>query len=471
MSEFMTLFSAAATGFLAAGILFLLFWKPLINFYVDAFIKRLLKDPYPENIGEMYNVFAKVGVQNILETDLRGTTGEPLQRPFGTPRRYSPWDQILFNPVYLTRKPVLEAIDIDTKVTLGPAAKRPLTIRTPIMIAGMAYGFALSYRAKIALAKAADQAGTATNTGVGPFLADERKCAKHLIIQYHRGNWGKEPEALRQADMIEINLGYGALGSAPRTARWRDLSPEFRAYMHLKPGQNLTEEATLPDVQNGAELKELVDRLRMLTNGVPIGIKFGATQNLERELEVFTGAGIDFLSVAGSESGINYGPAILADDTGLPTLPALCRTVRFLESRGLKGKISVIISGGLYTPGHFLKSLILGADAVAVGTIAVLALAHAQLAKVIPLEPPTELVYDNGKSRNLFDIEKGAKSVENFLKSSGDEIILALRTLGKTSLKNAAKSDLCALTPETARMAGIELALFGPAESKTGGHG
>ena len=453
---------AVGAGFFIVLIAALFLWRPGINLWVDAFVKRLMKDSYPENIGEMYNVFTKVGVQNVFESDLRATNGEPLQRPFGTPLHLSAWDKLLLGSVYFTRKPTVESVSVDTKVVIGPQAKRPLGIDIPIMIAGMAYGAGPSLNAKIALAKGADMVNTATCTGAGPFLPEERKHTKRLIMQYHRGFWAKEEEVLRQADAIEINLGYGAYGSAPVIWRYRDLSPEFRDYMKLKPGQDLTQEAMLPDVKNGAELTKLVHYLRTLTNGAPIGIKFGATHYLESELELFTGAGIDFLSVAGAEAGISYGPGILADDVGLPTLPALCRTVSFLKQKGLQNKVSIVISGGLVTPGQFLKALALGADAVAIGTIALLALAHTQITKVIPWEPLTELVYENGKAKNKLSVDQAAMNIANFLKSCNEEIILAIRSMGWSKLAEVTSADLCAISAEVAAVAGVELGLYPP---------
>lgn len=466
MREGLVFFFAAVLGFGLVFLVGLILWRPLINLGVDAFTKRLLKDPYPENIGEMYNVFAKVGVQNVLEADLRATSGMELERPFGTSRRHSPWDKLLLNPVYLTRKPIVEAGVVDTRVTLGPQAKRPMTIDIPVTIAGMAYGIGLSANAKIALAKAADQMNTATNTGVGPLFTEERRHVKRLVIQYHRGAWAKEEAVLRQADMIEIQFGYGGLGAIPLLHHSKDLSPDFQDLMGLSPGEALVE-ASLPfEVQNQADLRKLVNYLRELTNGVPIGVKFGATQRLEAELEIFTGAGIDFLSVAGAESGISFGPGIM-DDMGLPTLPALCRTVNFLKKKGLQRRISLIISGGLSTPGHFLKALALGADAVGIGTVALLALSHTQSAKAIPFEPPTELVFERGKLKDKLDIKTGAQSVVNFLTSCNQEMILAMRNLGHTSLNQLSTADLCALTPEVAELSGAPLGLFAPDKARS----
>jgi glutamate synthase domain-containing protein 2 len=453
---------AVGAGILMIGIAAILLWRPGFNLWTDAFIKRLMKDPYPENIGEMYNVFTKVGFQNVFESDLRSTNGEPLKRPFGSPKHPSPWDKLLFNSVYFTRKPTVESVGIDTKVIIGPQAKRPLEIDIPIMIAGMNYGGGLSLNAKIALAKGADLVKTATGTGSGPFLPEERKHAKRLILQYHRGFWSKEEAVLRQADAIEINLGYGAYGSAPVIWKYNDISQEFRDYLKLKPGQDLIEEAMPPNAKDGAELAKLVQYLRQVTNGVPIGIKFGATHYLEQELEIFTGAGIDFLSMAGGEAGIHYGPGILADDVGLPTLPALCRTVNFLKQRGIQNQITLIVSGGLVTPGHFLKALALGANAVAIGTVAVLAMAHTQVTKVLPWEPLTGLVFENGKSKGKLSIDEAALSIANFLKSCNEEIMLALRCMGWSKLKELTAADLCSISAEVAAMTGVDHCIYPP---------
>jgi glutamate synthase domain-containing protein 2 len=438
------------------GLSAFLLWRPISNWMADQILKRLLTDPYPENLSEMLNVFTKEGVQNVLESDLRASNGQILQRPFGSPAHRSPWDDLLFNPVYLTRLPIDEGIEVKTDVVIGPLAKKPLKLGMPIIIGGMAYGIGVSKKVRLALAQGADAAETAVNIGVGPLLPGERLKVKRLILQYHRGSWGKDEDTLKQADMIEIQLGYGALGSAPVSISSSEISEEFRDFMQLKADEGLTLQATLPDVKNGYELAALVQRLRQITGGVPIGVKIGATHLLEQELDIIARAKLDFITIDGSEAGINYGPAILGDDLGLPTLPALCRAANYLQRHRLRGKVSLIVSGGLVTPGQFLKAIALGADAVAIGTIIVLSLAHIQIAKATPFEPPTDLVLENGKYKDDLSVKAAAKSVSNFLKSCNDEIVLAMRSMGRTALDQLTPADLCALTRSTAEMTGVE---------------
>lgn len=262
--------------------------------------------------------------------------------------------------------------------------------------------------------------------------------------------------------MIEIQLGYGALGSAPVTLAPSEISEDFRNFMDLQPEEGLQLQATMPGVKNGYDLIALVRRLRALTGGVPIGVKIGATHLLERELDIITRAKLDFITIDGAEAGISFGPAILGDDLGLPTLPALCRAANYMKRRRLRGKVSLIVSGGLVTPGQFLKAIALGADAVAVGTVVMLTLAHTQIAKATPFEPPTDLIFEVGKIKDNLSVKTASKSVGNFLKSCNQEMILAMRSMGRTSLDQLTPADLCALTQTTADLTGVELALKSP---------
>lgn len=453
-------------SFILAALLGWLLWKPVINGWVDSFLKRLLEDPYPENITEMYNVFRKVGVQNVLEADIRGATGQPLQRPFGTSIHYSKWEELLFNPVYFSRKPIVESIEIKTQVTIGPQAKRPLIVDMPVMIAGMSWGTALSSKSVLALAKGADKVKTAMNSGTGRCFPEVRKQTRKLIIQYPCSERENEEEWLRQADAIEIQLGYGALASAPLIENPRNINRQSGdngpGGVVLSPDECLAMNSK--DFQLGGkfELPQIVHDLRNLTGGIPIGVKIGATHHLEEELEVITNTEVDFLTIDGKEAGIHSGPGILEDDVGLPTLPALCRAAAFLRNKKMKSRISLIVSGGLFTPGQFLKALALGADAVYIGTIALVALAHTQVVKVLPWEPLSQLLYEKGGAKERFFTEQGARNLANFLKSCNEEIILAMRALGKTSLTQLTIEDVCAITPEIAQITGADLAFSKP---------
>lgn len=139
--------------------------RSVMNEAVDKTLSRIIKDQYTENLAATIPVGRKVGIPNFIEILMRSSSGTAIPRPLGSYIHFSPWESVLFNPVHLFRMPTPEQIGIQTSVTIGPLAQKPLTLSIPIMIAAMSFGGALSKNAKIALAKASTFVGTATNSG------------------------------------------------------------------------------------------------------------------------------------------------------------------------------------------------------------------------------------------------------------------------------------------------------------------
>jgi glutamate synthase domain-containing protein 2 len=421
------------------------------------FIHRIMVDPYHENLWEPISASRKVGVQNIVEANLRSQYGKVIKRPLGSPKKFPDFENVMFNVAQLHRLPVDEKQPIDTAVTIGPNAQKPLQIKMPIMISGMAYALALSAKTKIALAKGSSLAGTATNTGEGAFLPAERKAADKLIIQYSRGEWTKSEDVFRQADAVEIHLGQGAGAGVGSIIPSKELTWTSKRAMGVKWGKRAFIHSTIPGMWHKNQMPRLVSLLREVSGGVPVGIKIAASKYIEKDLEIALGAGVDYIVLDGAQAGTKGSPPMLQDDFGLPTLFALARATKYLEKHKYKDKISLILSGGFYNPGQMLKALALGADAVYVGAIALFAVSHTEVLKAIPLEPPTSVVFATGKSRRKFNLEKGAKNIGNFLIGCNEEIMEGIRALGKTSLKQVNKDDLFALDTFTSEVLDIPL--------------
>jgi glutamate synthase domain-containing protein 2 len=323
----------------------------------------------------------------------------------------------------------------------------------------MAFGLGLTEKAKIALAQGASIAGTAFNTGEGPYLPSERKAATKYILLYDRGGRNHQESIIKQADMIEIQFGQGAIAGIGHETAYKDLEPKARKLMHLSKGQPTITHAHVPGIEHPAtDLPKLLKKLRDLTGGVPVGAKIGAGQYLEKDLEILLEAGVDFIAIDGAEAATKGAPPILQDDFGLPLIYAVNRAANYLREQGVKDKITLIAGGGLYTPGAFLKTLALGADAVYIGSIALFAMGHTQVLKSLPWEPPTQIVFAQGEYVKKFNIKDGAKALGNFLNSCNKEMQEGIRALGKTSLKEVNKNDLVSLEPVIAEAVGVPLA-------------
>ncbi|NMA02598.1 MAG: FMN-binding glutamate synthase family protein [Clostridia bacterium] len=431
--------------------------RRIVKTISNSILYRLMVDSYDENMWEFVSASKKVGLQNIIETNLRAQEGKVIQRPLGSPKKFPDFDDVMFNFAQLHRLPIDEGTDINTEVVIGPLAKKPLKISMPIMVSGMAYGLALSAKAKIGLAKGCTMVGTATNTGEGAFLPAERKAAGKLIVQYNRGTWTKSEADLRQADAIEIHIGQGAGGGNGHAIPNKNISWGVKRALGVKLKDRAIIHATLRGIGKTDHLEELVSYLKEISRGVPVGVKIAGSKYIEEDLKIAINAGVDYIAIDGSQAGSKGTPPILQDDFGLPTLFALERANNYLVENGLKDKVSLIMAGGFYNPGQMLKALALGADAIYIGAIALFAMSHTQVLKAMPWEPPPSVVFYKGAFQKDFKINKGAQSLAKFLKACNEEIKEGIRALCKRSLKEVNKEDLFALHPYTAEILGIPL--------------
>jgi glutamate synthase domain-containing protein 2 len=414
--------------------------------------RKMMKDPYTEDAFPFFAVIPKLSPRALIEAGMRAETGKAIYRPLGSPFVLSDWHKILFNPVHMFKLPTEDGVKIQTGTTIGPRAKKPLHLEIPIIISGMSCTGALSLKAKIALARGASMAGTATNSGEAPLIDEERKEAKFFIGQYNRGGWMNSAASLRQLDAIEIQLGQGALAAAPMSIPSTKIDKGLRRAKKLRPGEDAVIHTRLPGVHNQEDLLQTIQALKK-NYDVPVGVKICATHYIEQELDAAIQAGVDYFVVDGTEAGTHGGSPTLQDDVGLPTLFALNRAVKHLEQRGVKEDISIIASGGLTTPGHFLKAMALGADAVYIGSIALAA-----------MSPQTQV--NLGNFRDDINVVEYAERLANFLTSCVEEMKLVMYSMGKTDFTHISRSDLVTVNRDLADVLGIDYAGFAPNQQR-----
>jgi len=366
---------------------------------------------------------------------------------------FSLWDQLFFNPVYLHRPPELLARKIGTEVTIGPCAKKPLKLQIPVILGGMGYQTALHAEAKQALALGATMAGTAANTGNGPLLVTERSAAEKLIVQFARGRWDKDLAALSAADAVEIQLGHGPCGSMTVNIPLQRLArnEKLRALLGAEPGEPAVIPVKLLSIKDRADLAGLISGLRRKSGGVPVGVKIGASQCLEEELEIITGAQPDYIAIYGMEAG-EGDPASPAAQMGIPTLHAVNRAVQYLRRQGLADRISLLAGGGLRTPADFLKALALGADAVFIGTAALKALSAGKGGRGFANFSSRWI---KGQFRPRLDILFAAERVRDYLQEASREMQEIALCLGRAHLREVGKEDLSTGSKEIASCLGI----------------
>ncbi len=424
----------------------------------DEATAKMLTEDYTDNPFLMATVAAKMNPRAIVEAGIRAELGKVISRPLGSPVVLSPWEKILLTPRQLFELPTRSTLEISTRTVIGPRAARPLQLDIPILITGMSYGGSLSLQMKIALAKGASMAGTATNTGESAVTDEERGNAKYLIGQYHRGGWLSGPEQLGRLDAIEIQLGQGAWGGAvEEPIRHDTIGEHLRKTWKLEKGQDTAINARMTGKETTRDIIAMVNSMKDQYD-VPVGVKIAGSDYIEYELAVIARTKADYIVIDGSEGGTSSAPPTLEDDVGLPTLHSLVRAVDWLVDNGLRERFSVVITGGLATPGHFLKALALGADAVYIGTVALLAALQSQVVKALPQAPPVQLALYAGKMNDKVDIDKAAEHLANFLASCTEEMKLAVQAVGKNACNELGRGDLVTVDRDLADFAGIRYA-------------
>src|SRR5436190_18338191 len=298
-------------------------------------------------------------------------------RGFGIlrPRTWATFDDLTFVPGTLTRIP-LEGYreKCSTRTVLGTRfASKPLELDIPLMVTGMSYG-ALSRNAKTALARGANQAGTSTTTGDGGMLDVERTESRFLIYEVLPSRYGINIQHLRQADAIELTIGQGAKPGTGGLLLGSKNSDEIARMRDLPPGVDQRSPCRHPDFLGPDDMILKIEELREATDWKsPIFVKLGASRVYD-DVKLASKAGADVVVIDGMEGGTGASPDLLQEHTGIPTLAAVCEARAALEEMKLYGQVQLIIAGGLRHGSDMAKAMALGADAVYVGTAALIAL-------------------------------------------------------------------------------------------------
>ncbi|GAB6153185.1 FMN-binding glutamate synthase family protein [Desulfosporosinus burensis] len=434
--------------------------KPILRYLIGQqisdFSSKLLSDKYTQNLMELWPAGKRISVLNILENGFRAENGKIITRPLGSPKHFPGFDNLMFAPQLMTRLSLPESTKLNMQVTIGPKANKPMIINIPIMIGAMAYGIALSEEAKRALARAAKTLQTSTCSGEGPFLPEERMEAGKFTLQISRWAWGaRTQEQIDSADMLEVQMGQGAdMGAV--TIEAVEFEGRAQELSGLAPDEMAISFPAPPGVQKQSDWPGFMKSLRKRSNGIPIALKLMATGHLEDDLAAAINLGFDAVIIDGAQGGSHATTPIKQDDFGIPSLFALIRAVRFLNNQRVRDRVSLIVAGGYFTPGECLKAIALGADAIYMATVPLLALTHNQISKVIPWEPPTTLVFYDSPAKSKLDIDQAATSVVNALTSMVLEMEEGMRALGKTALKELNAEDLVALDSLSAEVTGVK---------------
>ena len=393
----------------------------------------------------------------------------------GAKRSLPNFDDLLFLGASISRYP-LEGYreSCNTKVTLGDRfSSNPINLDIPITIAGMSFG-ALSAPAKEALGRGASSAGTSTTTGDGGMTKEERAHSKQLVYQLLPSRYGMNPDDLRKADAIEIVVGQGAKPGGGGMLLGQKINDRVAEMRTLPKGIDQRSPCRHPDWTGPDDMEIKILELREITGWrVPIFVKVAGSRPYY-DVALAAKSGADVVVVDGMQGGTAATQEVFIENVGIPTLACVRPAVKALQELGLHRKVQLIISGGIRNGADVAKALALGADAVSIGSAALIALGdndpkyqkdYEKLGTTAGsfddwhegLDPAGITTQDKKLAKRL-DPKLGGRRLANYLSVMTMEAQTIARACGKNDLRNLEPEDLCALTVESAAMAGVPLA-------------
>jgi methylamine---glutamate N-methyltransferase subunit C len=412
---------------------------------------------------------------SISEIRRAAATGIYDIRGAGAKRKVPHFDDLLFLGASISRYP-LEGYreKCATDVVIGTRfAKKPIALKIPITIAGMSFG-SLSAQAKEALGRGASAVGTSTTTGDGGMTPEERQHSTLLVYQLLPSRYGMNPDDLRKADAIEVVVGQGAKPGGGGMLLGQKISKRVASMRVLPEGIDQRSACRHPDWTGPDDLEIKIQELREITDWQkPIYVKVGASRPYY-DIALSVKAGADAVVLDGMQGGTAATQDVFIENLGIPTLAAIPDAVQALQDLGMHRKVQLIVSGGIRTGADVAKALALGADAVSIGSAALVALGdndphheddYRKLGTTAGAyddwhegRDPAGITTQDPELATRLDPVVAARKLANYLTVLTLETQTIARACGKSHVHNLEPEDLVALTVEAAAMARVPLA-------------
>jgi glutamate synthase domain-containing protein 2 len=341
---------------------------------------------------------------------------------------------------------------VGTEVVVGPNARKPLTLKIPLLVSDMSFG-SLSEPAKVALAKGAELAGTGICSGEGGMLAEEQAANSRYFYEYASARFGFAWDKLLKAQAFHFKGGQAAKTGTGGHLPGKKVVGKIAITRGLPEGQDAVSPARFPDWTELSHYKAFADEVRERSGGLPIGYKLSA-QHIEKDIDAALAVGCDYIILDGRGGGTGAAPIIFRNNISVPTIPALARARRHLDKSGRKD-ITLIITGGLRTPADFTKALALGADAVAIANSAIQAIGCLGMRACHTNNCPVGIATQKPHLMARLDVDKSAERLARFLDTSVELMKILARACGHTHLNQLSLGDLTTCKEEMSRLAGV----------------
>ena len=426
---------------------------------IERFLRR---HPQPHHVGEYQGRFHDASdtagepliteIRRLAASGLRGSGRHGPVAAMGVPRdRLPSWDAIQIITAQVARRPLLDDETVGTDVVIGPAATRPLRLRSPILVADMSFG-AISEEAAVALSRGAEAAGIGICSGEGGMLPPARAESSRYLYELASGRFGWNPSIAGDIQAFHFKFGQAAKTGTGGHLPGEKVTARIAAIRGIEPGATAVSPARFADWDDD-DLRSIAAEVRSRSGGVPIGAKLSA-QHIEDDLDAVLSLGVDYVILDGRGGGTGAAPLLLRDNISVPTIPALARARAHLARRG-RDDVSLIITGGLRTAADFVKALALGADAVAIANSALQAIGCVGMRACHTDNCPVGIATQKPHLRARLPVGDAADRLARYLGATTDLMCVLARACGHGSLDAFTVADLTTFDRDMAHLAGI----------------
>ena len=364
---------------------------------------------------------------------------------------------------YLGAKPDrLELSMVDGDVTLLTQLAPQLTLETPIMFTAISYG-AVSLNAHQSLAMAAKEFGTYFNTGEGGLDPRLYPYGDHAIVQVASGRFGVHPQYLDVGAAIEIKIGQGAKPGIGGHLPGEKVNDAISRTRMIPTGTDALSPAPQHDIYSIEDLRQLIYALKEATNYTkPVSVKIAAVHNSAAIASGIVRAGADIIAMDGVRGSTGAAPRVMRDNVGIPIEFAIASVDQRLRDEGIRNRASIVAAGGIKSSADIVKAIALGADAVYIGTAALVAMGCAVCQKCYTGKCPWGIATTDPWISKRINPQIASKRLTNLLRGWSIEIKEMMGGMGINAIESLRGNRLnlrgVGLTERESQILGVKLA-------------
>ncbi len=392
-------------------------------------------------------------IRQLANDGLSKTGHHGVASAMGVPRQQLPsWDDLQFVVGQLHKFPLLDEEEVGTDLVIGPRARKPLHLKIPLFVSDMSFG-ALSEEAKVALASGAEMVGTGICSGEGGMLPEEQAANNRYFYELASARFGFSWDKVIKAQAFHFKGGQGAKTGTGGHLPGNKVTGKIAQVRGLKEGEAAISPSRFPQWDSLDQFKDFTQQVRERAGGIPVGYKLSA-QHIEKDIDAALEIGVDYIILDGRGGGTGATPLIFRDNISVPTIPALARARKHLDSSGASD-VTLIATGGLRIAGDFAKAMALGADGVALSNSALQAIGCLGMRACHTNNCPVGIATQKPNLRARLIVDQAAQRLARFFSASVELMALLARASGHRHLNEFKREDLTTFNRDMAHLTGV----------------